>query len=107
MDKTIQDLLSEEQGRRLLSEAILADPRFMRSLIERISENPEWRAYAAVRLDLPVTGAGASPHEGLHKPETSAVQEQAPLYTCPMHPDVHTEQPGRCPKCGMNLQRSD
>ena len=25
------------------------------------------------------------------------------LYTCPMHPDVISEEPGKCPKCGMNL----
>ncbi len=24
-------------------------------------------------------------------------------YTCPMHPDVRSEKPGRCPKCGMDL----
>jgi Heavy metal binding domain len=24
-------------------------------------------------------------------------------YTCPMHPDVVTEHPGNCPKCGMKL----
>jgi transcription initiation factor IIE alpha subunit len=24
-------------------------------------------------------------------------------YTCTMHPDVITEQPGKCPKCGMML----
>jgi FtsP/CotA-like multicopper oxidase with cupredoxin domain len=24
-------------------------------------------------------------------------------YTCPMHPEVTSDQPGRCPKCGMNL----
>ncbi len=24
-------------------------------------------------------------------------------YTCPMHPDVVTEEPGRCPECGMKL----
>jgi len=27
----------------------------------------------------------------------------APTYTCPMHPDVTTVEPGRCPKCGMKL----
>jgi len=26
-----------------------------------------------------------------------------PLYTCPMHPEVISDQPGQCPKCGMNL----
>jgi FtsP/CotA-like multicopper oxidase with cupredoxin domain len=24
-------------------------------------------------------------------------------YTCPMHPDVTSQEPGRCPKCGMKL----
>ncbi len=25
------------------------------------------------------------------------------LYTCPMHPEIHSENPGNCPKCGMEL----
>ena len=25
------------------------------------------------------------------------------LYSCPMHPDVTSQEPGRCPKCGMKL----
>ena len=25
------------------------------------------------------------------------------LYTCPMHPDVISDEPGKCPKCGMDL----
>jgi len=30
--------------------------------------------------------------------------EAAPeVYTCPMHPEVRSEKPGRCPKCGMDL----
>ena len=27
-------------------------------------------------------------------------------YTCPMHPDVVSHQPGTCPKCGMKLNQS-
>jgi uncharacterized C2H2 Zn-finger protein len=29
--------------------------------------------------------------------------EKRQKYTCPMHPEVVTEQPGNCPKCGMKL----
>ncbi|MCL5092530.1 MAG: hypothetical protein M1364_02615 [Candidatus Marsarchaeota archaeon] len=27
-------------------------------------------------------------------------------YTCEMHPDVHIDKPGKCPKCGMELTLS-
>lgn len=27
----------------------------------------------------------------------------ATAYQCPMHPEVTSDHPGRCPKCGMNL----
>ena len=27
-------------------------------------------------------------------------------YTCPMHPDVMSNKPGKCPKCGMTLTAS-
>lgn len=26
-------------------------------------------------------------------------------FTCPMHPEVRSPEPGRCPKCGMELER--
>ena len=40
----------------------------------------------------------------------NAVQEHAaahfePGYVCPMHPDVRSDGPGRCPICGMDLVR--
>jgi hypothetical protein len=27
-------------------------------------------------------------------------------YTCPMHPEVDSVEPGQCPKCGMTLVRA-
>ena len=27
------------------------------------------------------------------------------MYTCPMHPEVERSEPGKCPKCGMNLEK--
>ena len=26
---------------------------------------------------------------------------EAPTYTCPMHPEVTSDEPGHCPECGM------
>jgi hypothetical protein len=28
-------------------------------------------------------------------------------YTCTMHPDVHADKPGKCPKCGMDLVKKE
>ena len=28
------------------------------------------------------------------------------LYSCPMHPDVKMDKPGKCPQCGMDLSIS-
>jgi hypothetical protein len=59
---------------------------------------------------------GASSHEHHEHPgqhehhgqqpagaEGSAGQEAA-VYACPMHPEVTSDAPGRCPTCGMNLE---
>lgn len=26
------------------------------------------------------------------------------VYVCPMHPEIVTDKPGKCPKCGMQLK---
>jgi hypothetical protein len=28
-------------------------------------------------------------------------------YTCTMHPEVHSDKPGNCPKCGMELVKKE
>jgi Heavy metal binding domain len=30
-------------------------------------------------------------------------QDAGKLYLCPMHPDVRQPNPGKCPKCAMDL----
>ena len=29
------------------------------------------------------------------------------VYTCPMHPEVMQDKPGKCPKCKMNLVKKE
>jgi Cu(I)/Ag(I) efflux system membrane fusion protein len=31
----------------------------------------------------------------------------AKVYTCTMHPEVRSDKPGNCPKCGMELVVND
>ena len=41
--------------------------------------------------------------EDSHKQEGQEQDQQAGDYTCPMHPEVHQDHSGTCPKCGMSL----
>lgn len=36
-------------------------------------------------------------------PNESKLSDGGTTYTCPMHPEVVADKPGRCPKCGMKL----
>ncbi len=39
--------------------------------------------------------------------ETVAAGEHQHQYVCPMHPEVVSDKPGECPKCGMDLEHND
>jgi CopA family copper-resistance protein len=37
------------------------------------------------------------------RPKPAAMPELPLTYTCPMHAEIHSDQSGNCPKCGMKL----
>lgn len=41
------------------------------------------------------------------KTQPASTEPRAVQYTCPMHPDVVTATPGKCPKCGMDLMEKN
>ncbi len=38
---------------------------------------------------------------------TKKVKPAKVQYTCPMHPEVLSDKPGKCPKCGMTLVKKE
>lgn len=47
--------------------------------------------------------AGSAVAEGEQADEAGNSSQSGVRYTCPMHPEVVSDTPGRCPHCGMKL----
>ena len=41
--------------------------------------------------------------QGSHAAMGAPAAPSGEYYTCPMHAEIHQQQPGECPICGMNL----
>lgn len=49
-------------------------------------------------------------HGGMQMPAATPQAQPAATsfyYTCVMHPEIHQDQPGQCPKCGMTLVKKE
>lgn len=64
--------------------------------------------YSAFLLEPAEAGCGESSSCGTShetQQQSAAPAAKAGQYTCPMHPEVVSDKPGKCPKCGMNLEK--
>jgi hypothetical protein len=66
--------------------------------------------FLAMALIVSLTGiytiTAANSYEGAAFSNIVSVTDStdAKEYTCPMHPEVISDKPGECPKCGMTLE---
>jgi len=70
-------------------------PSGMPSFANKISATARWQIVVYVRQLSSATGAGK---------DDARVDGQ---YVCPMHRDVVSSSPGKCPKCGMKMVARD
>jgi hypothetical protein len=48
---------------------------------------------------VPALGQHSNQHKHMDQPKDTAMT----TYSCPMHPDIKSDKPGTCSKCGMDL----
>src|SRR5688572_8892917 len=63
---------------------------------------------AALDTGAPAHDPHAGHDHGNHAPATKGAnasenESTGAVYTCPMHPEIRKDQPGKCPICGMKL----
>jgi hypothetical protein len=66
--------------------------------------NPEAPESPVHHMAVALAPSGGAPEgPGVPAASTDAGTPSTTVYTCPMHPEVTSPEPGRCPKCGMKL----
>ena len=78
--------------------AVSLPPHENAAVLQPVAENAAYTSQILVVEDTTVKPAEPSEHEHKHG-------ELA--FVCPMHPDVQSDKPGRCHKCGMQLKKRE
>jgi hypothetical protein len=77
------------------------------------TEAPQADVARSLREDPPLPGASTEGWAGLAEHGTAAPgahdhagspAQASAAFSCPMHPEVSSNEPGTCPKCGMKLE---
>jgi len=61
----------------------------------------------ALLITLLGVGSSYSFQEKVNQQKETSVTTSKEVYSCPMHPEVTSNKPGKCPKCGMNLEKKE
>jgi hypothetical protein len=99
LHRAAEQLVRDERHREEVIDALLANEGFTTTWILAVGSDSRWRKEGLQAWGPRDQGPRVDRHE--RRSNRDAVH-----YTCPMHPEVISDRPGQCPKCGMDLVRA-
>jgi hypothetical protein len=81
-----------------------------RAIVTRLRESQSDAHPPAEHPAPPNGGMSGMQHGDMQMPAATPQPQPAATsfyYTCVMHPEIHQDQPGKCPKCGMTLVKKE
>lgn len=82
-----------------------ARPVFTETLVIDQESSPATSLPSGHEHGAPGKPDGVAPQKGGESKPAEPGKEKA-AFSCPMHPEVVSAHPGKCPKCGMNLREA-
>lgn len=93
-----------DESKRPQSDSTLSGDETSRAVAARLRQvrsTTEPRTQSKAMGEMP---NGSSMHgHGADKVRSNIPSAKSSYFTCVMHPEIDREQPGKCPKCGMDL----
>jgi rubrerythrin len=80
---------------------VKSNAKFVADIAKRLDESGDANDQAGTEANFKKLQGFLKTIESEYLPEQLKLAGQT--YTCPMHPEVTSDKPGKCPKCGMNL----
>lgn len=79
-----------------------------RANVSQRHPSPEGTSHRRAADGVPTTAQDPDDHhtmggKHMHDSEAHHAAGRDGVWTCPMHPEVRSQGPGKCPKCGMDL----
>jgi rubrerythrin len=94
-------MTSQPQDKETLEKEMKKTSDEMKKLSDELKQKAD-EAPAERPSPSPQRDHGQMQHQGM-SPAPPNQRQNNVIYTCVMHPEVKSEKPGKCPKCGMKL----
>lgn len=94
----MQEMMNSDSTKQMMGNGMMKDPGMMNMMMEHMMNMAEKDSAMCKNMMQMM-----EQKPGMMKMMKGMNMSMGTTYTCPMHPEIKSSTPGKCPKCGMDL----